>query len=53
MDAFNDDVIKMASTQLVAGHAANFMEEKILRQRHQVNITGTNSKYHETTELKI
>merc|ERR1712088_650303 len=38
VDAFNDDVIKMASSQLVASHAANFLDQRILRQRHQVRI---------------
>jgi hypothetical protein len=38
VDAFNDDVIKMASSQLVARHAANFLDQRILRQRHQVRI---------------
>ncbi len=38
VDAFNDEVIKMASSQLVTGHAANYLDQKILRQRHQVRI---------------
>ena len=38
VDAFNDEVIKMASSQLGTGHAANYLDQKILRQRHQVRI---------------
>jgi len=38
VDAFKDEVIKMASAQLVASHASKFPEEKILRQRHQVRV---------------
>ena len=38
VDAFKDEVIKMASAQLVASHASKFPDEKILRQRHQVRV---------------
>jgi len=38
VDAFKDEVIKMASAQLVASHAANYLDQRILRQRHQVRI---------------
>ena len=38
VDAFKDEVIQMASAQLVASHAFKFPEEKILRQRHQVRV---------------
>ena len=38
VEAFKDEVIKMASSQLVASHAFKFPEEKILRQRHQVRV---------------
>ena len=38
VDAFKDEVIKMASSQLVASHASKFPDEKILRQRHQVRV---------------
>ena len=38
VETVDDDVIKMASAQLVASHASKFPEEKILRQRHQVRV---------------
>lgn len=38
VDAFNDEIIKMASSQLVTNHAANYLDNRILRQRHQVRI---------------
>ena len=38
VDAFKDEVIEMASAQLVASHASKFPDEKILRQRHQVRV---------------
>merc|ERR1719347_2052885 len=38
VDAFKDEVIKMASAQLVASHASKFPDEKILGQRHQVRV---------------
>ena len=38
VETVEDDVIKMASAQLVASHASKFPEEKILRQRHQVRV---------------
>ena len=38
VDSFDDEVIKMASAQLVSSHASKFPEEKILRQRHQVRV---------------
>ena len=38
VEAFDDEVIKMASAQLVASHSGKFPEEKILRQRHQVRV---------------
>ena len=38
VDAFKEEVIKMASAQLVASHAFKFPVENILRQRHQVRV---------------
>ena len=38
VETVDDDVIKMASAQLVASHASKFPEDKILRQRHQVRV---------------
>ena len=38
VNAFNDEVIKMASSQIVTSHAANFLDYRNLRQRHQVRI---------------
>lgn len=38
VDAFNDEIIKMASSQLVTNHAVNYLDHRILRQRHQVRI---------------
>ena len=38
VDSFEDEVVRMASAQLVASHASKFPEEKILRQRHQVRV---------------
>ena len=38
VNAFSDDVIKMASSQLVTNHAMAFPDQRILRQRHQVRI---------------
>ena len=38
VESFDDEVIKMASAQLVSSHASKFPEEKILRQRHQVRV---------------
>ena len=38
LESFDAEVIKMASAQLVSGHATKFPEEKILRQRHQVRV---------------
>ena len=38
VETFDDQVVKMASAQLVASHMTKFPEEKILRQRHQVRV---------------
>ena len=38
VDSFKDEVIQMASAQLVASHAFKFPVENILRQRHQVRV---------------
>ena len=38
LETLEDEVIKMASSQLVASHRSKFPEEKILRQRHQVRV---------------
>ena len=38
VESFDDEVIRMASAQLVSSHASKFSEEKILRQRHQVRV---------------
>merc|ERR1711884_628374 len=38
VDSFEDEVVRMASAQLVGSHATKFPEEKILRQRHQVRV---------------
>ena len=38
VSAFNDDVIKMASSQIVSNHSSNCLDNRILRQRHQVRI---------------
>ena len=38
VEAFKDEVIRKASAQLVSSHGAKFIDEKILRQRHQVRV---------------
>ena len=38
VEAFKDEVLRMASAQLVSSHAIKFLDEKILRQRHQVRV---------------
>ena len=38
VEAFKNEMIKMASAQLVSSHASMFLDETILRQRHQVRI---------------
>ena len=38
VEAFQDELIRHASSKLVASHGAKFPDERILRQRHQVRV---------------
>lgn len=47
VNAFNNEVIKMASSQIVNKHAQEFYEFKNLRQRHQVRIVPVTKVFYE------